>query len=215
MSKKWIIIVSAGAAVLLVAVAASWVVLRPKSSGDVAADIGSPVALDNNSTPSSISLEDKPKDPNGLSVTSGGSQGLPTQNQPGDSGNNSSSSSDSGKVDLKQFDQYVNETTTRYKDEVTGSGPSADAGKTVIINFRGALTDGQLFEDSYAAGKPIQFQIGAHTVIAGLEQGVVGMKVGGKRLIIVPPALGYGKAGKDPIPGNAVMVFEVELVGVQ
>ncbi len=85
--------------------------------------------------------------------------------------------------------------------------------------YKGYLTNNTLFDQSRtdASGKveALSFNLGEHKVIPGLEQGVAGMKVGGKRIIIVPPAVGYGATGKDPIPPNAVLIFEVELFSVK
>jgi len=106
-------------------------------------------------------------------------------------------------------------------DLTTGSGTTAVAGRTVSVNYTGWLYDasktdnkGTQFDSSIGRGL-FSFVLGAGQVIAGWDQGVVGMKVGGKRRLIIPPSLGYGSAGTGPIPGNSTLVFDVELVAVQ
>jgi len=97
-----------------------------------------------------------------------------------------------------------------------GSGAPAKAGKTVSVHYTGWLTDGKEFDSSRDAGDPIQFQLGTGQVIKGWDEGIVGMKVGGKRQLRIPPALGYGPRGfGSSIPPNATLVFDVELMGVK
>lgn len=101
-----------------------------------------------------------------------------------------------------------------YRDVVVGDGPVATPGQTVAAAYVGWLVNGVQF-DASAEGAPYSFVLGAHGVIAGWDEGVAGMHVGGKRQLIVPGSLGYGPTGSGPIPPNAVMVFTVELVGVK
>lgn len=100
------------------------------------------------------------------------------------------------------------------QDEVVGTGAMAQAGDTVSVNYTGKLQDGTVF-DSSVGKQPIQFTLGIGRVIPGWDQGLQGMKVGGKRLLIIPPSLAYGSQGVGPIPPNATLIFEVSLVGVQ
>ena len=100
------------------------------------------------------------------------------------------------------------------QDEVVGTGAAAVIGSQIKVNYTGKLQDGTVFDTSVGRA-PIEFVLGAGTVIQGWEQGLQGMKVGGKRLFIVPAALGYGSSGYGPIPPNAPLIFEVELVGVR
>ena len=99
------------------------------------------------------------------------------------------------------------------QDEVVGTGAEAHAGDTVSVNYTGKLQDGTVFDTSLGKA-PIEFPLGSGYVIPGWDQGLVGMKVGGKRLLIVPPSLAYGAQDYGPIPGNSTLVFEVELVKV-
>lgn len=103
----------------------------------------------------------------------------------------------------------------QYEDVVVGSGKMAEPGMQVSVNYRGTLTDGTQFDNSYDRGQPIQFQLGAGRVIQGWEEGIKGMRIGGKRKLVIPPDLGYGANGGGPIPPNATLLFDVELVDVK
>lgn len=100
-------------------------------------------------------------------------------------------------------------------DEKIGTGAEATAGKKITVNYSGTLTNGTKFDSSYDRGTPFSFTLGAGEVIQGWDQGIVGMKVGGKRKLTIPPSLGYGSADYGPIPGNSTLIFEVELLGVE
>jgi FKBP-type peptidyl-prolyl cis-trans isomerase FkpA len=103
--------------------------------------------------------------------------------------------------------------TLQIEDLVVGTGATAAVGDVVTVNYTGMFTNGQVFDTSY--GKtPLQFRVGAGQLIQGFEQGVVGMKVGGKRRLTIPPSLAYGSAGSGPIPPNTTVVFDVELVSI-
>jgi peptidylprolyl isomerase len=100
------------------------------------------------------------------------------------------------------------------KDVMVGIGPEATKGSTVEVHYTGWLTDGRKF-DSSRDKSPFSFTIGRGQVIAGWDEGVAGMNVGGKRLLVIPSDLGYGDAGGGMIPGGATLVFEVELLEVR
>ncbi|MFH1832690.1 MAG: FKBP-type peptidyl-prolyl cis-trans isomerase [Candidatus Levyibacteriota bacterium] len=106
--------------------------------------------------------------------------------------------------------------TLKIQDIKIGTGKEAKTGDTILINYTGTLTDGKKFDSSYDTGKPIEVQIGVGNVIKGWDMGVIGMKVGGQRRLIIPPNLGYGPQGiRDVIPPNATLIFDLELVDVK
>lgn len=100
------------------------------------------------------------------------------------------------------------------EDTLEGTGEEAKTGDTVKVNYKGTLEDGTQFDSSYDRGEPFEFTIGQGNVIQGWEQGVPGMKVGGKRKLVIPPHLAYGESGRGSIPPNATLTFEVELVEI-
>ena len=103
-----------------------------------------------------------------------------------------------------------------YEDVVVGSGTMADPGLVATVHYTGWLTNGTKFDSSLDHGHPFKFQIGGGQVIQGWDEGVKGMRVGGKRRLTIPSDLGYGPEGSgDRIPPNATLVFEIELLGVQ
>ncbi len=103
----------------------------------------------------------------------------------------------------------------QYWDLVTGTGDTAVPGKPVSVHYTGWLTNGKKFDSSLDRGKPFVFTLGAGQVIQGWDEGVAGMKVGGKRQLRIPPSLGYGDAGAGGvIPSGATLIFDVELTGV-
>jgi FKBP-type peptidyl-prolyl cis-trans isomerase len=103
-----------------------------------------------------------------------------------------------------------------YWDLKVGSGPTALTGQKVKVHYTGWLTTGKKFDSSVDAGKPFSFQLGAGEVIKGWDEGVAGMKVGGKRQLRIPPQLAYGERGyPGVIPPNATLIFDIELLGVQ
>lgn len=111
--------------------------------------------------------------------------------------------------------ERTTESGLRITDLRLGDGPEAQAGQTVIVNYRGTLESGKEFDSSYGRG-PFSFPLGAGRVIKGWDEGVAGMQVGGKRKLVIPPDLGYGQRGAGGvIPPNATLIFEVELLEIR
>lgn len=100
-------------------------------------------------------------------------------------------------------------------DVAIGTGAEAADGRTVTVNYIGTLTNGTQFANTYKTGQPLELVLKEGRVIEGWRRGLEGMKVGGQRVLVVPPELGYGNAGGGPIPANATLVFAVELVSVE
>jgi FKBP-type peptidyl-prolyl cis-trans isomerase len=104
----------------------------------------------------------------------------------------------------------------RYEDVTQGQGTEAVAGRAVTVHYTGWLPDGKKFDSSRDHGQPFTFSLGAGQVIAGWDQGVEGMRVGGRRKLVIPPDLAYGAAGAPPdIPPGATLVFDVEVLEVK
>ena len=103
-----------------------------------------------------------------------------------------------------------------WKDITVGTGAEAVRGSTAVVHYTGWLADARQFDSSRPTGTPYSFQVGQRRVIDGWDEGVAGMRVGGRRLLVIPPQLGYGSTGAGSvIPGNATLIFEVELVDVK
>lgn len=112
-------------------------------------------------------------------------------------------------------EEIVTSSGLQYIDQVVGTGEVAKAGQTVSVHYTGWLENGTKFDSSVDRGQPFSFPLGAGRVIKGWDEGVQGMKVGGKRRLTIPANLGYGPRGAGGvIPPNATLVFDVELLGV-
>jgi FKBP-type peptidyl-prolyl cis-trans isomerase len=104
-------------------------------------------------------------------------------------------------------------TTLQIEDLTVGTGATVAVGDTVTVDYTGTLLNGTQFDTSIGKA-PITFRVGAGTLIPGFEQGMVGMKVGGKRRLTIPPALAYGQAGSGPIPPNSTIRFVIDLLSI-
>lgn len=119
------------------------------------------------------------------------------------------------RMDTTTLPQATESSQLKIEDLTVGTGAEAVAGKKVTVNYVGTLTDGTKFDSSYDRNQPFSFVLGSGQVIAGWDQGLAGMKVGGKRRLTIPPELGYGAQATGSIPANSTLVFEVELLGVE
>ena len=106
-------------------------------------------------------------------------------------------------------------TTVQIETLQTGTGTEAKNGNLVAVHYTGWLTDGTKFDSSVDRGEPFAFVLGSGQVIRGWDEGVLGMRIGEKRKLTIPPELGYGASGVGPIPPNATLVFDVELLAVE
>ena len=100
------------------------------------------------------------------------------------------------------------------EDIVVGTGATASPGDTITVNYKGALADGKVFDSSYDRNQPFSFILGSGKVIRGWDEGFNGMRVGGKRRLVIAPDYGYGDKSIGPIPANSTLIFDVELLNV-
>jgi FKBP-type peptidyl-prolyl cis-trans isomerase len=101
------------------------------------------------------------------------------------------------------------------EDTTVGTGDLAESGDRVVVHYTGRFIDGTVFDSSVTRGEPFQFVLGVGQVIKGWDIGVEGMRVGGKRILSIPPEFGYGPNDYGPIPGGSTLIFEVELLKVE
>jgi FKBP-type peptidyl-prolyl cis-trans isomerase len=127
---------------------------------------------------------------------------------------NSTAQAPAAKTTSQSSSQKGSTMQLQVTDQTVGTGAEAVAGKSVTVNYTGTLTNGTVFDSSYSRNQPFTFTLGAGQVIKGWDEGVVGMKVGGKRKLVIPPSLGYGSQAQGPIPANSTLIFEVQLVSV-
>jgi peptidylprolyl isomerase len=118
---------------------------------------------------------------------------------------------DGGKVG----EQITTPSGLKYIDKVIGSGRAAKVGDVVSVHYTGTFEDGTVFDSSRKRDEPYRIVLGKSNVIAGWHEGIAGMKEGGKRNLIIPPDLAYGKQGRDGIPPNATLRFEIEVVKIK
>lgn len=100
-------------------------------------------------------------------------------------------------------------------DVRVGYGPKVAVGDTVTVDYIGKLQNGQQFDNSYVRGEPFTFTVGEGQVIAGLEEGIIGMQAEGERILVIPPELAYGSRNVGPIPANSTLVFAIQLISIE
>lgn len=199
-------------AIGLVSVAAISYIQNRQGTIETVASNGKPIVLSspgssesNSSYTASLdkpTASKKPVEDGGLKVLREG-EAFPTSN------------SVAGPDDFEEYEKYKDQTTALFGDLKQGDGAMADVNRAATVHYRGWLTNGTEFDQSFARGQPFTFVIGEHKVILGWEQAILGMKVGGKRRFIIPPSAGYGAEDKNGIPPNSVLVFDVELLAVK
>jgi FKBP-type peptidyl-prolyl cis-trans isomerase len=125
----------------------------------------------------------------------------------------------SGEETRKDVEEVAQKTPSDAKvgieEMVEGTGEAVKSGDTVVVHYLGTLPDGTKFDSSYDRNEPFETPIGSGAVIQGWDQGIPGMKVGGKRKLTIPAELGYGERGTGTIPPNSPLIFEVELLEIK
>jgi peptidylprolyl isomerase len=129
-------------------------------------------------------------------------------------GNNSSVNKQAA-ISAAFQNMQTNPSGLQWKDVTVGTGAEVKTGSTVSVHYTGTLTNGTKFDSSYDRGEPFIFTIGAGQVIPGWEEGLLGMKMGGKRELMIPPTLAYGSRDLGVIPSNSTLQFVVEVVDVK
>lgn len=178
--------------------------------------------------PNSVSLnrmQEKSEPSGGLSVSQNSSVNKLGQINPNSeglgngSGNKPANKSVFDPASFSQYEKYKDSEGAMFADAQVGTGAELKPNMKAAVYYKGWLTNGQMFDQSRTDEKgqiqPFIFTLGGNQVIKGWEQGLEGMKVGGTRLLIIPPVVGYGATGQGSIPGNAVLVFQVQLADVQ
>jgi FKBP-type peptidyl-prolyl cis-trans isomerase len=141
-----------------------------------------------------------------LFVACGGGESGGDATEPGSGSSDEEATCDQGEVET--------DSGLKYEILECGDGETAEKGDTVSVHYVGTLADGTKFDSSRDRGEPFTFPLGAGQVIQGWDEGVAGMKIGETRKLTIPPELGYGPSGTGPIPPNATLIFEVELLDI-
>jgi FKBP-type peptidyl-prolyl cis-trans isomerase FkpA len=215
------IVVSVGLVVVLTAATAGVWFWHPWQQDETQVNSrGGSIALDTGTTASSRDVPvSQTVDNSAVNTTNNTGNSHKVSDNTNNSNNNSTSVPTSSNValpkDFAQFDQYKDSQSILLQEITPGTGAEVVVGKQATVNYRGWLTNGTKFDESYNRGQAFSFTPGEHRVITGWEQGVIGMKVGGKRRLVIPPAFGYGAQATGPIPANSVLVFDIELLDVK
>jgi FKBP-type peptidyl-prolyl cis-trans isomerase FkpA len=159
--------------------------------------------------------QEEPENSGGLQVNTGSATSLGQLDfgQKQASGSSDAAAANSpAPGEFAEYEKYKNDQHALFGEIKAGTGAELTSGKKATVSYKGWLTDGRQFDESRS---PYIFTMGAKQVIPGFEEGTYGMKAGGSRLLIIPPAVGYGAAGQGNVPGNAVLVFQVQLQKVE
>jgi len=175
--------------------------IKNNSSGGLAVGSGSPTNLGQ------------------LGGSSGSSGGSGSSGQQSPGGSSNAGAQTPSPDTFSQYEKYKDSPNALFGEIKVGDGAELTANKTAAVAYKGWLTSGQMFDatktNNDGSPQPFVVTLGAKQVIPGFEQGIAGMKVGGSRLIIIPPSAGYGATAQNSIPANSVLVFEVKLLSVQ
>lgn len=211
-TKIWWTVGATGVAVVLAAAGYWW---TRSDEPAVVNSAGGSVVIEMNATPTPASeLQVRTANPNSAQGGIGTGAQADATPMPNFGAKSSASAAAPSPADFKQYEQYKGNASALFGELREGQGAEVAAGSVVTVRYKGWLTTGELFDQS-AVEAPFTFTEGEHRVISGWEQGLFGMKVGGKRRLIVPPAVGYGDQAKGPIPASSVLIFDVELVSVK
>jgi len=123
--------------------------------------------------------------------------------------------SDIAKIEKRYPDAIITPSGLRYIVLEESNGPKPSAGRTVRVNYIGTMLSGTVFENTYEQGSPLEFEVGQNQAILGFEEAIMDMREGEKRLVIIPPELGYGRFRKAIIPGNSFIIFELQLFRIR
>ena len=190
-----------------------WMYLNP--ANETAARLsGKPVVLDTSITPApTLDSGLQVAGPSSVAANGGNSDSLlggTARKQEAPSRN-----SLPGPSEFKQYEAHRDKPTALYIDVIPGTGKDVAVGSIANVMYRGWLTDGTMFDENYSSRKAFTFKEGENKVIPGLEEGMFGMKAGGKRRVLVPASRGYGSTVKGPIPANSMLIFDIELLKVE
>jgi FKBP-type peptidyl-prolyl cis-trans isomerase len=217
MKNKKLVITLTTIAVIFLAAAAYFIFFNKSKAVLKGSDASASSSADTKSSSGSDTLGVSNSDNMGQLQNSSGEKA--SNENTSQSGGGSSSSNEVDPSNFSQYAKYATSTTAEFGDIKVGTGAAVASGQTANITFKGWLTNGDLFGESSTnsdgQAEPLSVTLGGNQIIPGMQEGVEGMKVGGTRLIIIPPSLGYGDTAKGTIPANSVLIFEVTLISAQ
>ena len=189
-----------------------WMYLHPPEA-PTARYTGAPMVLDTSTTPTPAP-EGALQVAGPASVAANGGNAGTLLGGTADKSQGSEANSLPGPSEFRQYEEHRDKPTSLFIDVVVGQGKDVAVGSQASVMYRGWLTDGTLFDESYSSNQAFTFKEGDHRVIPGWEEGLFGMKVGGKRRLIIPASRAYGSEIHGPIPANSMLIFDIELIKV-